>query len=149
MSSFQNTKEIENITVGSNIMASRNELTRQTWFSRYLNRFNSDFDPWIVVGKGIWSSLQWHWYKPILNVGSKLEFLVPLRVNLESNLVKIDKNLRVTRDWCRKMKNIVLGWFWPILTFSQPKVDQGHFGHFDLKWHFGCSNARTGCTMSI
>ena len=30
-------------------------------------------------------------------------------------------------------KCFFLGWFWPTLTFNQPKVDQGHFGQFDLK----------------
>jgi len=54
MSSFQNTKEIENRTVGSKVMTSGSMLTCFVQFSGYLNRFNSDFDPWIVVGKGIW-----------------------------------------------------------------------------------------------
>jgi len=35
------------------------------------------------------------------------------------------------------------------LTFGQPKVDYGHFGQFDLKWYFECSNAEMGCAMSI
>ena len=53
MSSFQNTKEIGNSTVESKVMALGSMLTRFAWFSGYLNCFNSDFDPWIVVGKGI------------------------------------------------------------------------------------------------
>jgi len=35
------------------------------------------------------------------------------------------------------------------LTFGQPRVDQGHFGQFDLKWNFECSDARMGCVTSI
>ena len=31
------------------------------------------------------------------------------------------------------MENVVLGWFWPTLNFGQPKVDDGHFGQFDIK----------------
>jgi len=49
--------------------------------------------------------------QPFLTIKSKLGFLVPSRVNLESNLVKVDKNHQVARVWCRKMKNIILGWF--------------------------------------
>ena len=47
--------------------------------------------------------------------------------------VKLVENLRVARVWCRNMKNVVLGWFWLTLTFSQPRVDYGHFGH--LTWN--------------
>ena len=53
MYSFQKSKGIENPTVKSNVMASRSELTRLARFSRYLNHFNFDFSPWIVIGKGI------------------------------------------------------------------------------------------------
>jgi len=53
MSSFQNTKEIENPTVGSNVMASGSVPTRFIQFSEYLNYFNFDFNPLIVIGKGI------------------------------------------------------------------------------------------------
>ena len=53
MSSFHNTKEFDISIVGSKVMALGSELTHFAWFSRYLNRFNSDFDPWIVVEKGI------------------------------------------------------------------------------------------------
>ena len=45
MYSFQNAKEIENLTIGLKVMASRSELVRFVWFSGYLNRFNSNFDP--------------------------------------------------------------------------------------------------------
>ena len=54
MSSFQNTKDIEILMVQSKVMALESELTRPALFSRYLNHFNSDFDLWAVVGKGIW-----------------------------------------------------------------------------------------------
>ena len=57
MSSFQNTWPLENQTVGSKVMASRSKLMRQAWFSRFLNRFNSNFDPWAVFGDGIQYSL--------------------------------------------------------------------------------------------
>jgi len=33
------------------------------------------------------------------------------------------------------------------LTFGQPWVNQGNFGQFGLKWHFGNSDARTSCIM--
>ena len=45
MSSFQNTKEIENSTVGSKVMASGSMLMRFLRFSGYLNCFKFDFDP--------------------------------------------------------------------------------------------------------
>ena len=44
---------IENSTVGSKVMASISVLTGFAWFFGYLNCFNSNFDPRIVVGKGI------------------------------------------------------------------------------------------------
>jgi len=41
--------------IGSKVMALGSILTHFLWFSRYLNHFNSNCDPWIVVGKGgIW-----------------------------------------------------------------------------------------------
>jgi len=45
MSSFQKSKEIENPTVESKVMASRIVLMYFSWFSVYLNYFNFDFDP--------------------------------------------------------------------------------------------------------
>ena len=53
MSSFQNTWQNEIPMDGSKVMASRRKPTRLARFSRYLNRFNSNSDPWIVIGKGI------------------------------------------------------------------------------------------------
>ena len=85
----------------------------------------------------------------ILTIRSKLGFLVPSRVNFRSNLVKVDENYQVAWVWCRNMKNVILGWFWPTLTFGQPKVYQGYFGQFNQKWHSECSNARTGYATSI
>ena len=35
--------------------------------------------------------------------------MVPLGVNVRSNLVKVDKNLRVAQICCKSMKNDVLG----------------------------------------
>ena len=102
MFSFQKIKEIEIPMVGLKVTASGSVLTCSTWFWRYLNHFNSDFDPRIVVGKGN---------------RSKLGFLVPLRVNLMSNLVKVNKNLQVAWVWCRNMKIVVLEWFWLIFDF--------------------------------
>ena len=54
MSSFHNTKENEISMVRSKVMASGSVLARCTWFSGYLNRYNSDFNSWIVFGKSIW-----------------------------------------------------------------------------------------------
>lgn len=45
MSSFQNTKEIENLMVGSKVMALGSTLACFSQFSIYSNCFNSDFDP--------------------------------------------------------------------------------------------------------
>ena len=53
MYSFQKTWHFENQQVGSKVMESGNELKCLAWFSRYLNRFNFDFDPWAVIGNGI------------------------------------------------------------------------------------------------
>ena len=44
-----------------------------------------------------------------LMVGSKLGFLVPPRLNVESNLVKVDKNLPVAQVWCKSTKNVIFG----------------------------------------
>ena len=41
------------IWVESKVIASRSVLTHFARFSRYLNNFNYDFDPWMVVGKVI------------------------------------------------------------------------------------------------
>ena len=109
MSNFQNTKKIGNPMVGSKVMGSRSMLMCFARFFEYLHCFNSYFDPWIVVGKGIWQSSQWHWSQSILTVKSKLMFLVPLGVSVKSNLVKLDKNLRVAWVWCKSMKNVVSG----------------------------------------
>ena len=70
----------------------------------------------------------------------KITILKPLGVNLRSNLVQVNENHQVARVWCRNMKNVVLGWFWPPLTFGQPRVDQGHFGHEMTFWVFRCPN---------
>ena len=90
-----------------------------------VNIYNtSNFDPWVVVRKGIQWSLWWHWFQPVPTVGSKLGFLRPSRVKIRvSNLFKVDENFRVAQVWCRNMKTLLLGWFWPILTFAQPWVD--------------------------
>ena len=111
-------------------MTSESMLTCFSRFSQYLNRFNSDFDSWIVVGMRIWLSSKWHWSQPILRTRSRLRFLGPIRSQLR---VKIAKNIKRARVWYKTMKNIVLWGFWPCLTFGQPRVDQGHFGHFGWK----------------
>ena len=49
MSSFQKTKENKNPTTESKFMASRSELMCPIQLSRYPNRFNFNFDPWIVL----------------------------------------------------------------------------------------------------
>ena len=84
--------------------------------------------------------------------GSKLGFLVPLRVNLGSNLVKVDGNLRVAQVWCKNVQNVVLGWFLTTLNFGQPRVDQGHFGQFDLKmalWVLQCLNGLCHVNLDV
>jgi len=53
LSSFQKTIEPENPMVGSKVMALGSVLMHSTWFLRYPNCFNFDFDPWVVVGKVI------------------------------------------------------------------------------------------------
>ena len=85
MFSFQNIKEIGNTMVGSIVMM---HFAR---FSGYLNYFNSDFNPWIIVGNRIQQSSQRHWSKSVLMAGSKLGFLELSRVNLGSNLTRIIK----------------------------------------------------------
>ena len=35
------------------------------------------------------------------------------------------------------------------LDFRSARVDQRHFGQYDLKWHFECFDARAGCAISI
>lgn len=39
--------------------------------------------------------------------------------------VKVDENIQVAWVWCRNVKNIVLGWFWPILTLVNPWLTRG------------------------
>ena len=89
MSSFQNTKEIKIPTFGSKFMILRSVLMHFWRFSQYLNHFNSDFNPWIVVGMRIWLSLQWHWFQLVLMAGSKLGFLGPIKSQLR---VKLGQN---------------------------------------------------------
>ena len=66
-------------------------------------------------------------------VESKLGFLVSPRVNLRSNLVKVDENHQVSQVWCRNMKIFVfdfrltqgwLGAFWSIWTEMTLRVLQ-------------------------
>ena len=87
--------------------------------------------------------------QPVLIVGSKLRFLGPPRVNFGSNLVKVAKNPQEARVWWKNMKGVILCGFWPCLTFSQPKVDQGHFGHFSWKRHFECSSIQMSYATSL
>ena len=47
------------------------------------------------------------------------------------------------------MRNFVLWGFWPCLTFSQPRVDYGHFGHFGRKRHFERSGVQTSCATPL
>ena len=122
MSSFHKAKEIKNPTVGSKVMTSGSALTHFSQFSQYLNHFNSDFDPWIVIGMIIWLYSQWHWFQLFFTDGSKLEFLGPTRVNSLSNLVKVAENLQGAWVWYKTMKNVV---FLRILTFFLPLVNPG------------------------
>ena len=83
MSNFQKTKEIKIPTVGSKVMTLGSILMRFSQFSQFLNCFNFNFDPWIVVGMRIWLSSQWHWSQPILVTGSRLGFLGPTKSQLQ------------------------------------------------------------------
>ena len=118
-------------------------------FSQYLNRFNFYFNTWIIVGMRIWLSSLWHWFQSILASRSKLVFLDPPKIDSKSNLVKVAKNLRGAQVRYKTMKNVVLWGFWPCLTFGQPKADQGHFGHFGLKWYFERSSVQMGYAMPL
>ena len=89
MSSFQKTKEIKFPMVRSKVMTLGSVLMHFWRFSQYLNHFNSDFNPWIVVGMRIWLSLQWHWFQLVLIAGSKLGFLGPIKSQLR---VKLGQN---------------------------------------------------------
>ena len=129
--------------VGSKVMTLESMLMCFSRFSQYLNCFNSDFDPWIVIWMRIWLYLQMHWSQPVLTTGLKLRFLGPTRSQLR---VKLAKNLRGTQVWYKTMKNVVLWGFWPCSTFDQTWVDQGHFS-----WnsHFGRPSVQTGCATSF
>ena len=82
MSSFHKAKELKNPTIWSKVMTSRRVLISFSQFSQHLNRFNSNFDPWIVVRMRIWLYSQWNWFQLILMDGSKLEFLGPIESQL-------------------------------------------------------------------
>ena len=53
MFSFQNTKDIAILIVRSQVMALGSELMHFARFPKYLNFFNSNFKPRIVIGKDI------------------------------------------------------------------------------------------------
>ena len=153
MSSFQKTKEIKIIMVGSKVLTSESVLKCFSRFSQYLNRFNSDFDPWIVVGMIIWSIFT------IAFVSTRYDGLIKIRISgacwestlcqIWLNLVKVAKSLREAQVWYKTIKSVVLWGFWRYLTFSQPRVDQGHFGNFGWKRHSKRFDVRTGCTVSF
>ena len=94
-------------------------------FSQYLNRFNFYFNTWIIVGMRIWLSSLWHWFQSILASRSKLVFLDPPKIDSESNLVKVAKNLRGAQVRYKTMKNVVLWDFnlvWPLVN---PRLTKG------------------------
>ena len=91
MSSFHKAKELKNPTIGSKVMTSGRVLISFSQFSQHLNRLNSNFDPWIVVGMRIWLYSQWHCFQLILMDGSKSEFLGPIESQL---LVKLGQSCR-------------------------------------------------------
>ena len=91
MSSFHKAKELQNPTIGSKVMTSGRVLISFSQFSQHLNRLNSNFDPWIVVGMRIWLYSQWHWFQLILMDGSKSKFLGPIESQL---LVKLGQSCR-------------------------------------------------------
>ena len=82
MSSFHKTEEIKIPTFGSNVMTLGSVLMCFSQFSQSLNRFNSDFDPWIVIGIRILLSSQKHWSQLVLMTESRLGFLGPTESTL-------------------------------------------------------------------
>ena len=105
-------------------------ISMSSQFSWYLDCFNSDFEPWIVIQMGIEQSSQWHWFQPISVAESKLGFLGLPEIDFGSNLVKVVKKLWKAQVWSKTMrkKNCEsLDHVWPSV---KPRADQGHFGHF-------------------
>jgi len=120
-------------------MASRSELTCLTQFSWYLNLLNSNFDLWALIWKGIQYYLQQFWFYPDGMAGSNVNFWSFSESTLGQIWSKLIKILNSLGFDVKNMENVNLVWFWPILAFDQPWVEQGHFGHFNLKWHFDLS----------
>ena len=116
MSIFLITWHFEKQTNGSKVMASRNDLIRPRWCSRYFNRFNSNFDLWVVIGKLIQYSLQWHWFHLVSIVRLKLGFWSSLGVNFRLSLVKVNKKAPIAWIRCRIMKTVGLVCFWPLVN---------------------------------
>ena len=73
-------------------MGSGSELTRFAWFSWYLNRLNSDFDPWAIFLKGIQYFLQWNWFYPDRIIGSIVNFWSPQKSTLGQIWSKLTKS---------------------------------------------------------
>ena len=80
---------------------------------------------------------------------SKLGFLGSPGIVFESNLVEIVKNLQEAQVWCKTMKKKIWEGFNLVWPSVKPRVDQGHFGHFSWKRHFGCFDAWMGCATSF
>ena len=132
-----------------------------TLFSWYLSRSNSNLDPWIVIGMWIWSSPWWHWFQPILIVGSKLGFLAPPKIDFGSNLVKLGKSsqnyprsliLMQNYEKCCFVRVLTLLDLWLNLGLTRAilviLVEKGTSGAPVPKWVapccFGCSRGLMG-----
>ena len=147
MCSFWKAKELGNPMVGSKVMALGNELVHFAQFSRYLNRFDSDFNPWVVVGKGIQYSLQWHWSQLVLMVGSKLGFFMLSMANFGTNLIKIGQSWRKPPNSTSLTKKHEKCCFEVVLTNFDLWSTLGWLGAFCSIWpkrHFEYSDARMG-----
>ena len=114
-------------------MTTGSVLTCFSWFSQYLNHFNSDFDPWIVVGIIIW------W--PNHDKG----FWGISWVNYRSNLVKIAKNLWGARVWYKTTEKVVFVRIfylvWPSVNLGLTKgilVEKGTLSFPVSKWVMPC-----------
>ena len=114
-----------------------------SWFSQYLNCFNSNFIPWIVARLRIWLSSQWHCSQPILMTRSRLGFLGSTKSQLQ---VKVSKNLRVALVWYKTMKNIILWGFWPLVNLG---LTRGILIFFGWKRRFECSSVRTSYAIPL
>ena len=100
-------------------MTSGSVLMRFSWFSQYLNRFNSNFDSWTIVGMRIWLYSQWNWSQTILKARSKLGFPRPVESQLR---------VKPSKTWPKLPK------ISERLEFDEKLWKVIFWGDFDLVW---------------